>query len=236
MLDLLNVFMNKFPDYHPDEDGIEKEVNLLRAEFLIKDSQIRMVPANDLTISNIKKQGIDPFEETFKHIRNEVIWFQESFKEYYNGDVMSTTIGQSIDLKTVYRNLFKRVIRARKLKCVLSPYFTETKSYNAKSDKYYSNAKCYYIDEFGISKRMVSKNIGTYGEEIEGYVSRLMKMNGYSVVATPEGRMRLNPDLIVAKDGVQYLVNVSLKSKDHFFSLLFTLELWSRYKAEYYNV
>lgn len=239
MLDLVNVIMNQFPDYQPHEDGIEKEISALQEGLLIKDSYIRIVPSKDLTIHSIRKEGADPFTEVFEQIRNEVIWFRGNFNEYYHSKVKAATAAnhnESPTIKVVYRELFKRVIRARRLQCILSPYYTETKSYNSKSDKYYSNAKCYYVDQEGTSKRMVSKNIGTYGDEIETYAARLMKLNGYSIVAQPVGNMRLRPDFIMEKDASQYLVDVGLKSKDQFFRLLFTLELWSRYKEEYYRV
>jgi hypothetical protein len=80
---------------------------------------------------------------------------------------------------------------------------------------------------------MISKNVGTHGDGLEKFTARLMKLNGYDLITDSATQTNLKPDFIVEKGGVQYLVDVSLKNRDYFFKVLFTLELWSRYKDVY---
>lgn len=236
MLNLLTILLNNYPDYQPELDGFEREISTLDLGSLVVDTQIRMVPANDIEVKSIRKEGVDPFNDVLDEIKNEVMRLKEELTDYYNSDLdLNIKLMKDVkpSLKTINRELFKRIIRVRRLQCVLSPSYTETKSYNAKSDKYYSNAKCYYIDDMGEQKRMISKNVGTHGDGLEKFTARLMKLNGYDLITDSATQTRLKPDFIVEKGGVQYLVDVSLKNRDYFFKVLFTLELWSRYKDVY---
>jgi len=232
MLNLLHTYMNQFPEYHPKMDGIEREISSLTIEPLVFDSQIRLAAATDLNIRSIKMDGFDPFISDFEAIRDEVNWLKDAVQTFYESEIVG--LGERPTIKNVYRDLFRRVIRLRRLSCAVDPSFTITRSYNKRADQYYSNAKCYYVNAEGDRKRMISKSVGAYDDPIESRVIKLMKLYGYSIVAESTGNSRLQSDFIVEKDGNQYLVDVSLRSTDQFFKMLFTLELWSRYKDEYY--
>ena len=137
MLNLLTILLNNYPDYQPELDGFEREISTLDLRTLVVDTQIRMVPANDIEVKSIRKEGVDPFNDVLDEIKNEVMRLKEELADYYNSDLdLNIKLIKDVkpSLKTINRELFKRIIRVRRLQCVLSPSYTETKSYNAKSD------------------------------------------------------------------------------------------------------
>ena len=122
MLNLLTILLNNYPDYQPELDGFEREINAMDLGLLVVDTQIRMVPANNIEVKSIRKEGVDPFNDVLNEIKNEVMRLKEELTDYYNSD-MDLNIKLMKDaqpsLKTINRELFKRIIRVRRLQCVL---------------------------------------------------------------------------------------------------------------------